>query len=226
MNILKEKVGLNREDIKKIKAMKPGLSLDLQLSAPTGIKRVKTEFVGMDGTRCLILKFPDEIRWGPLRDSIYSDNTMVIRYIYEEDAGEVVAFKVKINVVLSKPGNYIFTSFPLAVQCHALRTEQRAQAHVPVNLIQLSSGKELFDGLIIDLSLSGCRVSTDRVNVKEKIELKEAVTLRIKNPDGKSSDLLGLVMNQKSDVTKHYFGIKFDASEQVVEELLHQLMLT
>lgn len=226
MTILKEKVGLSREDIKKLQAMRPGMSMDLQLSSPTGIKRVKTEFIGMDGTRSIILKFPDETRWGPLRDAIYADNSMVVRYIYEEDAGEVVAFKVRINVVLSKPANYIFTSFPLAVQCHALRTEQRAQAHVPVSMFQLSTGKILFNGLIIDLSLSGCRISTDRATLKQKIDSKEAITLKIKNPDGQVSDLLGSVMNQKTDLTKHYFGVKFDASEQVVEGLLHQLMLT
>lgn len=226
MTILKEKVGLNREDIKKLQAMRPGMSMDLQLSAPTGIKRVKTEFIGMDGTRSIILKFPDETRWGPLRDAIYADNSMVVRYIYEEDAGEVVAFKARINIVLSKPLDYIFTSFPLSIQCHALRTEQRAQSHVPVSMLQLSTGKALFDGLIIDLSLSGCRIAADRAEIKQKIELKEAITLKIKNPDGQTSDLLGLVMNQKTDLTKHYFGVKFDASEQVVEGLLHQLMLT
>lgn len=226
MAILKEKVGLSREDIKKLQAMRPGMSMDLQLSAPTGIKRVKTEFIGMDGTRSIILKFPDETRWGPLRDAIYSENSMVVRYIYEEDAGEVVAFKVRINIVLSKPIHYIFTSFPLAIQCHALRREQRAQSHVAVTMVQVSTGIELFEGLIIDLSLSGCRISTDRATLEQKIDLKEEITLKVKNPDGQISELLGSVMNQKTDLTKHYFGVKFDASEQVVEGLLHQLMLT
>lgn len=226
MIILKEDVGLSREDIKKLQAMRPGMPMDLQLTAPMGIKRVKTEFIGMDGTHSIILKYPDETRWGPLRDAIYADNSMVVRYIYEEDAGEVVAFKVQINVVLSKPSNFIFTSFPLAIQCHALRQEQRVQSHVPVSILQLSTGLTLFDGLIIDLSLSGCRISTERETFKQKIYLNEAITLKIKNPDGHFSDLLGLVMNQKTEVTTHYLGVKFDASEHVVEELFRQLMLT
>ncbi|GAC14229.1 PilZ domain-containing protein [Aliiglaciecola lipolytica] len=225
MAILKEKVGLTREDLRKLRAMRPGLSLDLQVMAASGIKRIKTEFIGMDGTRSLIIKFPDEARWGSLRDAIYADSMLVVRYIHEEDAGEVVAFKVKTNVILSKPANYIFTSFPLSLQCHALRSEQRAQAHVFVTVVETQTDVMLFDGMIVDLSLSGCRVSVDRKLVKQKLELKQHITLAVKNPDGKISELIGVVMNQKVDETRFYFGVKFEASEKVVEGLLHQLMI-
>lgn len=225
MAILKEKVGLTREDLRKLRAMRPGLSLDLQVMAASGIKRIKTEFIGMDGTRSLIIKFPDEARWGSLRDAIYADSMLVVRYIHEEDAGEVVAFKVKTNVILSKPANYIFTSFPLSLQCHALRSEQRAQAHVFVTVVETQTDVMLFDGMIVDLSLSGCRVSVDRKLVKQKLELKQHITLAVKNPDGKISELTGVVMNQKVDETRFYFGVKFEASEKVVEGLLHQLMI-
>ena len=226
MAILKERVGLTREDLRKLRGMRPGLSLDLQVMASNGIKRVKTEFIGMDGTRALIIKFPDESRWGNLRVAIYADSSLVIRYIHEEDAGEVVAFKVKTNVILSKPGNYIFTSFPLSLQCHALRSEQRAQSHVHVTVVDPKTEKMLFDGLIVDLSLSGCRVSVDRNVMNQKIVSKETIALAIKNPDGRISELKAMVMNQKADEIKYYFGLKFEASEDVVEGLLHQLMLS
>ncbi|MBU2877349.1 PilZ domain-containing protein [Aliiglaciecola lipolytica] len=225
MAISKDKVGLTREDLRKLRAMRPGLSLDLQVMAASGVKRIKTEFVGLDGSRCLIIKFPDEARWGNLRDVIYPDSVLVVRYIHEEDAGEVVAFKVKINVILNKPGNYIFTSFPLSLQCHALRSEQRAQAHVFVTVVETESDVMLFDGLIVDLSSSGCRVSVDRQLVKQKLALKTHITLAIKNPDGKISELTGIVMNQKVDETRFYLGVKFEASEKIVEGLLHQLMI-
>ncbi len=226
MAILKEKVGITKRDLVKLRAMRPGMALDLQLVAPNGIKRVKTEFIGMDGMRCLIIKFPDESRWGNLRDAIYADNSMVVRYILEEDAGEVVAFKVKINLVLSRPGNYIFTGFPLSIQCHALRSEERAQAHVPVSVRDSSTTEELCDGMIVDLSLSGCRVSLDRGSLKEKLPQQAQITLNVRLPDGNYTELTGKVMNQKVEPLKHFLGIKFDAEEGVVGDLLHQLMLT
>lgn len=226
MAILKERVGLTRDDLRKLRAMRPGMSMDLQVVSPTGMKRVRTEFIGMDGIRCLILKFPDEGRWGNLRDAIYADNNLVIRYILEEEAGEVIAFKVKVNLVLSKPGNYIFTSFPLSIQCHSLRSEQRAHAHVPVGINRLTNETLVSDGMIVDLSLSGCRIAFEREQIREKIELKEQINLAIRNPDGQISNLIGTVMNQKSDGVKLFLGIKFDATENVVSDLLHQLMIS
>lgn len=225
MAILKGNAGLTRDDLRKLRAMRPGLSLDLQIAAASGMKRIKTEFVGMDISRYLIMKFPDEAKWGNLQDAIYFDSVLVVRYIHEEDAGEVVAFKVKTNVILDKPAKYIFTTFPSTLQCHALRCEQRAHAQVLVTVVETKTGVMLFDGLIVDLSLSGCRVSVDRKYVKQKLELKTYISLAIKKADGKVSELTGIVMNQKVDETHFYFGVKFEASEKLVEGLLHQLMI-
>ncbi|MEP4891798.1 MAG: flagellar brake protein [Aliiglaciecola sp.] len=225
MAIVQEKAGLSRQDLRKLRAMRPGLALDLQIMAGSGVSRIKTEFVGMDGNRFLIIKFPDETRWGNLGDVIYPDAVLVVRYIHEEDAGEVVAFKVKISVIVNSPARYIFTTFPVSLQCHALRSEQRAQAHVHVTVVETETDVMLFDGLIVDLSSSGCRVSVDRQLVKQKLAIKSHITLAIKNPDGKISELTGIVMNQKVDEIRFYLGVKFEASEKVVEGLLHQLMI-
>ncbi|GAB2683221.1 flagellar brake protein [Aliiglaciecola sp. 3_MG-2023] len=225
MAITQDKAGLTRQDLRKLRAMRPGLALDLQIMAASGVTRIKTEFVGMDSNRFLIIKYPDETRWGNLRDVIYPDAVLVVRYIHEDDAGEVVAFKVKISVIVNNPASYIFTTFPQSLQCHALRSEQRAQAHVNVTVVEKETDLLLFDGLIVDLSSSGCRVSVDRQLVKQKLAIKTLITLAIKNPDGKISELTGIVMNQKVDEIRFYLGVKFEASEKVVEGLLHQLMI-
>lgn len=224
MAILKDRVGLTRKDLLKLKAMRPGMPVDLQVESPTGPKRVRTEFIGMDGMRCLIIKFPDEARWGNLRDAIYTDNSMVVRYILEEDAGEVVAFKVKINLVLSRPGNYIFTGFPLSIQCHALRCEERAQAHVPVS-VQHADKSGYANGMITDLSLSGCRIAVDRSSQQSKLDTKSDINLVVRLPDGTATELTGKIMNQKADPIKLFLGIKFHAAENIVGDLLHQLMI-
>jgi hypothetical protein len=49
MTILQENFGLTNEDLRKIRSMRPGRPLDLQLTTATTVKRVRTEFVGMDG---------------------------------------------------------------------------------------------------------------------------------------------------------------------------------
>ena len=224
MAILKEKVGLSNEDLRKLKAMKPGMPLDLQVVSPTATKRVRTEFIGMDGMRCLIIKFPDESKWGSLRDAIYADNSMVVRYILEEATGEIIAFKVKITLVLSKPGNYVFTTFPLSIQSHDLRAEQRAQTQIPVALIDGMTDDALADGMIVDLSNSGCRVGVKRAQQKHKLLAKQKIKLQIRK--GQEVEwLTGTIMNARNDEVDNYYGIKFEASEAVVEALLSRLMI-
>lgn len=226
MAILKEKVGLTNADVRKLRSMRPGMPLDLQVVSPNATKRVRTEFVGMDGIKCLIMKFPDESKWGSLRDAIYADNSMVVRYILEDETGEIVAFKVKITLVLSKPGNYIFTTFPLSIQSHDLRAEQRALTQVPVKVFDGESGEQLNTGTIMDLSNSGCRIGIERKVQKEKFKTKTKVRLEIANSSGVQNSLIGTVMNARNDEVKNYYGVKFEASEAVVEALLSQLMIS
>lgn len=225
MAILKEKVGLSNEDMRKLRSMRPGMPLDLQVVSPTATKRVRTEFIGMDGVRSLILRFPDEGKWGNLRDAIYPDNSMVVRYILEDETGEIIAFKVKITLVLSKPGNYVFTTFPLSIQSHGLRAEQRSQTRVPVSILDAVDDSEMNIGTIIDLSSSGCRISVKRNEQKSRLAAKQNIKLRITISQGQHETLTGVIMNSRSDDVDHYYGIKFDASEGVVQALLSQLLI-
>ena len=225
MAILKEKVGLSNEDMRKLRSMRPGMPLDLQVVSPTATKRVRTEFIGMEGTRCLIIKFPDEGKWGSLRDAIYADNSMVVRYILEDETGEIVAFKVKITLVLSKPGNYVFTTFPLSLQSHELRSEQRSQTQVPVSVSDAKFDTHLTQGTLMDLSNSGCRIGVDKKSQKNGISTKQKIKIAIKLADGTSKSLTGTVMNVRSDGVKNYYGVKFEESESAVEALLTQLLL-
>lgn len=226
MTILKEKVGLTNEDLRKLRSMRPGMPLDLQVVSPTATKRVRTEFIGMEGTRCLIIKFPDEGKWGNLRDAIYPDNSMVVRYILEDETGEIVAFKVKITLVLSKPGNYVFTTFPLSLQSHELRAETRSQTQVPVTLLEASTNTPLCKGTLMDLSNSGCRVGVNKKAQKVAIATKQKLKILIKLNDGSSKSLVGTVMNLRTDEVTNFFGVKFEESESAVEALLARLLIT
>lgn len=225
MAILKEKVGLTNEDLRKLRAMRPGMPLDLQVRSPNATKRVKTEFIGMDGTRSLIIKFPDEAKWGNLRDAIYPDNDMVVRYILEDATGEVIAFKVKITLVLSKPGNYVFTTFPLSIQSHGLRSEQRSQTQIPVQVAPKELVSDALGGQILDISNSGCRLGVGRKTQKQRYTTKQSIIISLKASDGHQEQLTGTVMNARSDEVTNFYGVKFEASEAVVGSLLNRLMI-
>lgn len=224
MTILQEPMGLTNEDLRKIRLMRPGTPVDLQINSAAGNKRVRTEFVGMDGTRCMIIRFPDENKWGSLRDSIFTDNTLVIRYILEDETGEIIAFKVKITLVLTKPSQLIFTTFPLAIQSHDLRTEPRAQTRIAVKLFDDASNHEIGSCLVRDISLKGCRISLDK-SLAERPNLKQQVVMQFTDADN-NLQLKGTIMNNKVDEVSLYYGIKFQTSEDEVANLLQKMMLS
>jgi hypothetical protein len=225
MAILQEKVGLTNEDLKKIRSMRPGRPVDLQLTMASTTKRVRTEFVGMDGTRCMIFRFPDEGKWGSLGDGIFKDKSMIVRYILEDDTGEIIAFKVKVILVATKPSHMIFTSFPLIIQRHDLRAEPRAQTRIATSLFDELSDSSICDSVVLDISTRGCRMSIEKGLGGAKPKLRQFVKMFFACSKDKKIFLTGTIMNSKSDEVNLYYGVKFETPEEEVNQLLQDIML-
>ena len=225
MAILQEKVGLTNEDLKKIRSMRPGRPVDFQLTTASTTKRVRTEFVGMDGTRCMIFRYPDEAKWGSLGDGIFKDKSMIARYILEDDTGEIIAFKVKVILVTTKPSHLIFTSFPLIIQRHDLRAEPRAQTQIATSLVDELSDSVICDSVVLDISVNGCRMSIDKSVSGTKPKLRQFVKMYFAASKDKNMFLTGTIMNSKSDEVSLYYGVKFETPEEEVNQLLQDLML-
>lgn len=225
MAILQETVGLTNEDLKKIRSMRPSRPVDLQLTTASATKRVKTEFVGMDGTSSMIFRYPDEGKWGSLGNGIYKDKTLVVRYILEDETGEIIAFKVKVLLVATKPGHLIFTSFPLSIQSHDLRVERRAKTRIATLLFDAETNTEICHSVVSDISVHGCRISINKKESSTRPKLRQVIKMYFAASKDKEIYLTGSVMNNKSDEVNLYYGIKFDTPEEEVNQLLSDLML-
>jgi len=225
MAILQEKVGLTNEDLKKIRSMRPGRPVDLQLTTSSTTKRVRTEFVGMDGTRCMIFRYPDEGKWGSLGDGIFKDKSIIARYILEDDTGEIIAFKVKVILVATKPSHLIFTSFPLIIQSHDLRVEPRAQTQIAASLVDELSDSAICNSVVLDISTNGCRMSIEKGGGGDKPKLRQFVKMFFAASKDKKIFLTGTIMNSKSDEVNLYYGVKFETPEDEVKKLLQDIML-
>jgi hypothetical protein len=225
MAILQEKIGLTNEDLKKIRSMRPGRPVDLQLTTASTTKRVRTEFVGMDGTRCMIFRYPDEGKWGSLGDGIFKDKSLIARYILEDETGEIIAFKVKVILVATKPSHLIFTSFPLIIQSHDLRAEPRAQTRIATSLFDELSDIAICDAVVMDISTHGCRMSIAKGGSGDKPKLRQFVKMFFAASRDKEIFLTGTIMNSKSDEVNVYYGVKFETPEDEVKKLLQDIML-
>jgi hypothetical protein len=225
MTILQESFGLTNEDLRKIRSMRPGRPLDLQLTTATTVKRVRTEFVGMDGTRCMIFRYPDEGKWGSLGDGIFKDKAVVARYILEDDTGEIIAFKVKVILVATKPSHLIFTTFPLVIQSHNLRAEPRSHTRIAINIFDADNDSAICDSMVLDISVNGCRMSINKGVVGTKPKLKQIIKMYFATSNDKRVFLTGTIMNSKSDEVCLYYGVKFESPKEEVNQLLKDLML-
>lgn len=217
--------GLSNEELHKLRSMRPGMTVDLQINSPTLRRRVRTEFVGIDSSRYLIFRFPDEKKWAGLGGAIYINNSMIVRYILEDDSGEIIAFKVKIIVVISSPSKLIFTEFPESMQSHGLRGELRSQTRIAALLIDANDGSHIVPCLVRDISHQGCMISIGRDAKGIKPHIEQRLELLIRNPSSEDITLAGVIRNTKADETTNYYGIQFEASEQEMEKLLTQLLI-
>ncbi|MFT6778082.1 MAG: hypothetical protein ACJAV1_002011 [Paraglaciecola sp.] len=225
MAILQEKIGLSNEELRKIRSMRPGKPLELQLTTVSTTKRVRTEYVGMDGTRCMIFKYPEEAKWGALADGIFKYKSMIARYIHEDDTGEIIAFKVKVIMVITKPSHLIFTSFPLSIQRHDLRSESRVQTQITISIFDAKSDSAICAAIALDISSNGCQISVDKGVCDFKPKLKQVLKIFFSASKDKNIFITGTIMNSKFDEVNVYYGVKFETSEGKVNKLLQDLML-
>ena len=229
MAILKNKPKPPSEDVNKLKMLKPGMPVDFQLTFPNTIKRVRSEFIGADGRKILIFKFPDEKKFGPLRDGLYTDAHIVVRLVLEE-TGEIVAFKAKVKAITMSPIHAVWLLFPGNLQAQSLRAEKRSQIRVPCELSQAKekagqSSAPLAIGMILDISVSGCRVAVARKG-HEKIDHKQ-VNVHINAPGQDNHfNFASEIMNVRMDEVHFYYGIRFTEQNQCVDALLERLLVS
>ncbi|WP_164078273.1 PilZ domain-containing protein [Alteromonas facilis] len=219
---------ISADDLASLRALQPGALVDLQVSTPTSPKRVKTVYVGMDYPRCLIFQFPNIKKYGVMKDVLYPENTVIIRYVLEGSSGQVIAFKAKINHVQSQPGQLFFTTFPRSLQSIGLRSERRAAPGIAAEL-SLGDDKNVLSSLIVDVSQSGCRVAVAQSLFEDRpaecIEAGQEVTLCVDLSE-KTLILKGDIRNSRSDDGYLFLGIQFESTTNDVDVLLKRHIIT
>ena len=125
---------ISADGLMSLRTLDPGDIVDLQISMPAAPKRVKTEYVGMLVDECLLFHIPTSAKWITIRDALTVGNDIVVRSVLEGSAGQVIAFRVKVLKLISKPSGLLVTSFPKRIESIGLRAAKRAQLGIAVNL--------------------------------------------------------------------------------------------
>ena len=211
---------ISDDNLESMRTLVPGDTVDLQIAMPAAPKRVKTDYVGMLIDDCLLFHIPTSAKWITVRDALTVGNEIVVRSVLEGDTGQVIAFKVKVLKLLSKPSGLLITSFPKRVESIGLRSVKRAQLGISVSLdAEVYEDAENVTGIIIDLSEKGCKVVL-KVKPNWPIMLDEAEVKLNYSLDGKEVALTAKVKNHKLESDMVYYGLAFTCDEKLIEELL------
>lgn len=211
---------ISDDNLESMRTLVPGDTVDLQIAMPAAPKRVKTDYIGMLIDDCLLFHIPTSAKWITVRDALTVGNEIVVRSVLEGDTGQVIAFKVKVLKLLSKPSGLLITSFPKRVESIGLRSVKRAQLGISVSLdAEVYEDAENVTGIIIDLSEKGCKVVL-KVKPNWPIMLDEAEVKLNYSLDGKEVALTAKVKNHKLESDMVFYGLAFTCDEKLIEELL------
>ena len=87
----------------KIKQLTVGQKVEIQISGLNVPARFQTEFIGAVLGRWFIVNMPDSRRYGELREHLYEGVPIIVRFVLENENGEICAFRSDIDFVVAHP---------------------------------------------------------------------------------------------------------------------------
>lgn len=206
-------------DVGKRLALELGSELRLQVE---GIDwAIRTEVVGMEPSRFLIVRTPDVSNVSTTGRSLLPGDRVAARYM---DRGVALGFESEVLETVSRPDRMIFLSYPDIVTPEYLRANSRIDCFLPG---QLLLGTKTMTGVITDLSVGGClwRIKSPRPEEQAMLftalDRAMGLQLQLKLPSAEKAILIkGKLRNIRKDDARIRGGIEFVDHSSVAREQL------
>ena len=201
----------------------PGKLIDVQFTNPLSM-RFKLSLIGYEAGKYLILKYPKQAKANEYSDILKEGNGAVIRYIIEGERGECVGFTTTILAIAFRPEKLIFFAYPKQIESRQLRKVDRLKTHIPakisINKDQSFDSDNLLQGIIIDISVTGCRftvhVSSGFLALK-----KRQVFVNLLSPIDNSAVIISAhIRNNQMQGNRLNVGIEFAEKEHTQMQTL------
>lgn len=178
-----------------------GITLQAQLTNDDA--RFKSQYLGMKQGEFLIIQMPGI---PGIREKIVGHCNMIVRFLI---AGKVYGFESTVLGHVMRPSPLIFLTFPDSIETINLRSTERVDTFIQAEgYIQ----DQIVRGMILDISLNGCRYSIDRATGTRwpNIEPGASISLKFKlAPDKEELLLRGDIVMSKKELEILQIGIKF-----------------
>lgn len=218
----------------KISQLVTGQKIEVQLSNSNVPARFYSEFIGAVNERWVIVNMPDARKYNDMRDLLQEKTPVIVRFVLENESGEICAFRSEISYVISHPTKMLFIMWPNQIEHRVIRKGRRFDAFLPASVSGLSvKGEEkTFRGHVLDVSESGCRLTHEKPEGKldelwengSKIVLKieqknngdltlKAIVRQIKQVDDQLELGVQFMGNQKNEVNSLFSGSLVDIDE-------------
>ena len=184
------------------------------LDFPASTSRMPATLVGYERGSYLVLRVP--LAPG-IRDRVVEGNTITVRLVVD---GTVLGFRERITGFIVHPYPLVFVSYPRDFESLPLRKRPRVACFFPA---QATIRGATFDGLLLDISDSGCKFSFNYAARSEIITIKpeDPVTLRFHALDStRVIEIEGKVANSRRQDHKVDVGIAWSLSGSQYEDII------
>lgn len=201
-----------------------GTELQLEIDGVAG--RVRSELVGMEHGKYLIVKTPTVAHLGGIGGKLYAGNRVVVRYVY---GGSVYGFETSVIDAIATPVRVVFLTCPKVVNERNIRSNRRIETLLPA---RIALGDQTAEGTVTDISTSGChfRIKAHKgaapFAVKNMIDKDVELSVQLPGVSGELS-LLGKLKNERKEEGTVELGIAFgDLDEQTQSRIASYIELT
>jgi len=181
-------------------------------------KRIACEFAGASENEFLIIKAP---MVPGIKDMLREGDALTLRYLHK---GALYGFRAHVLSTVFKPAPLIVIEYPYSVEKIELRDSKRVDCMLPCRL-RMQPGETL-SAMMVDVSLSGCRVACANEDSKACEDLLNTgrdtpVTLSLRLTS--ESELLEITGRLKSVDTKQdntFTGVAFENLDDATRQAL------
>lgn len=207
----------------KVQQLTVGQRVEIQISGLNVPARFQTDFVGVIKGRWFIVTMPDAKRYGELREHLHEGVPLIVRFVLENENGEICAFRTDVDFVVNHPTKMLFLDWPSKVESRVIRQGRRFDAFLPARIDRLNeqNNSELsLDSVILDVSETGCRLKHQAVTdeegntVKPQWENGQRVQLTVQQKGNGEVKLNCIVRQIKNKEDECELGMQFNSNQK------------